>query len=125
MKITNGALLLAIIFTGLPLAAHAQAVTYDFSGTVFEVFGIYGSIPVGATVTGTYTFELANASPAQSTGTIGSTAAAWEALLFGGSYYFGSPPPVSAVVFSSTTSVDGFTYASLSPSPYQTFTRVL
>ena len=113
---------LAII---LPLVARAQAVTYDFSGTVTVTSGIYSSIALGSPITGTYTFDLANADPTQSTGTVGSATESWDAELFGGSFYAGSPPPVNSVVFSSKAIVDGFTYSSLAPTPYQTLSRVL
>ena len=116
--------LVPFVLCGL-LSGAAQAQSYDFTGTVKEASGIYSSIPIGATVTGTYTFELSNANPAQSNGTIGSFSTTWDAELFGGSYYVTSPPPVSSVVFSSTANVDGFTYASYAPTTFQTFTRVM
>jgi hypothetical protein len=109
----------------LSSAIQAQEVTYDFSGAVTVVSGLYGSIPLGSQITGTYTFDLANANPAQSSGTVGSPTAPWDRELFGGSYYISAPTPVHSVVFSSTASVDGFTYTSAAPSNYLTFSRVL
>lgn len=109
----------------LPAAVQAQAVTYDFTGAVTFVSGVYGAIPLGSTVDGTYTFNLANASPTQSMGVVGSPSQAWTSELFGGSFYLSAPTPVSSVVFSSTAQVDGFTYASAPPSTYLTSSEVL
>jgi hypothetical protein len=124
MRTSRFALQLALLLS-LPITALADAVTFDFSGNVTLASGIYSSVPVGATVSGTYTFDLSNANPSQSSGTAGSPSASWTSSIFGGSFYLSAPTPVDSVVFSSTASVDGFTYASSPPAPYATFSRVL
>jgi hypothetical protein len=51
----------SLIAAGLiaaPLIATADSVTYDFTGTVTSVSGVYGSVTPGATITGTYTINL-------------------------------------------------------------------
>lgn len=88
-------------------SAFAQPVTYDFTGTVLAVGGIYSSISDGTTVSGTYTFNFDAAIPQQSSGTAGS--GNWGALADGGSYF--SLPVPSAYVFTSTAQVGGFTYS--------------
>ena len=95
MKYKTVSLALLALYGVLSGAAQAHSAIYDFTGTVTQASGIYASIPIGATVTGTYTFELSNANPAQSSGTIGSTSS-WGAELFGGSYYVTAPTPVSS-----------------------------
>jgi hypothetical protein len=114
----------ALLFLSLSPAAFAQSVTYDFTGDVTIASGIYSSVPIGAVVTGTYTFDMSNANPAQSSGTVGSATSAWSSQSFGGTFYLAAPTPIDSVMFSSTASVSGFTYASFSPAPYATFSRV-
>jgi len=125
MKRTKHSLASIALLVLLSVAAKANAITYDFSGAVTQVSGAYGSIALGAVVTGSYTFELANANPDQSSGIVGSPSASWSSQLIGGSFYFGDLPAVNSVVFSSVANVAGFTYTSFSPSPYLTATRVL
>jgi len=95
----------------LPLGAGAQAITYDFTGYVTS------GGPTGATVTGTYTFNYAEANPSQSTGTVGSSN--WSSNSFGGpaEMEWSSTPP-SGFVFSSTAEVDGIRYATSAFSSY-------
>lgn len=110
-------LLAATALLAGPLGANAASVTFDFTGTVNSASGIYSSAAVGATVTGTYTFDYSNANPAQSTGTIGAPPAAWISLEEGGTYYGITPPP-SAYVFSSTAQVGTVSYSSSSAGAY-------
>jgi hypothetical protein len=87
----------AVVGFGSP--AFAAPVTYDFIGTITGASGIYGSaVAVGNVVSGTYTFDLAAANPAQSVGTIGATN--WTAMSYGG-VFWGTTAP-SSVVFSSS-----------------------
>ncbi len=51
--------LIAAVLMAAPIAGNAAAVTYDFTGTVEEGAG-YG-LAIGSTVTGTFTFNLGNA----------------------------------------------------------------
>jgi len=111
-----------------PFAANAASVTYDFTGTVTEALGDYGSVALGSTVTGTYTFNLGNGvptligGPGESQGTVGSTTANWTAANNGGSYYVATPS--SAYVFSSTANFSGFSYNTGAPGAYQDSTYV-
>lgn len=123
MRTTRFAWRLALMLS-LPLTALAGPITYDFLGSVTFASGTYGSVPTGATVSGTFTFDFANADPNYSSGSVGSPSP-WTAQIFGGSFYLAHPTPVTEVVFSSTASVDGFTYASFAPAPYATSSRVL
>jgi hypothetical protein len=107
----------------LAATATAGPVTYDFSGTVSVASGTYGSVPVGSSVTGTYTFDLANANPKQSSGVVGSNPP-WSAALFGGPFYDPPLPSVDALVFWSTINVDGVHYATLPPSTYATLSSI-
>src|SRR5271157_6431753 len=79
--------------------AFATPVTFDFTGTVYSVVGIYSSIAIGDTVTGTYTINYAAAVPSQSIGTPGT--GNWLAEAYGGTDTSGNPP-VPELVFSST-----------------------
>jgi hypothetical protein len=91
------------ISVAAPLVANAQISTYDFSGSVTDSGGVYGGFGIGTYVTGTYTLDLQNANPSQSTGTIGSMNSLWVAKSAGGTAY-GGPPP-EGFVFSSTVDV--------------------
>ena len=103
---TTAILLLAL---SAPIVARAETVTYDFTGTVTSASGLYSSIPLGTTITGTYRFALANGVP---TGTIGSTTASWATGNSGGFAESRTPPvPLNAYVFTSTAQVGTFSYA--------------
>jgi hypothetical protein len=58
-----------------PIAANATAVTYDFTGTVYEASGSYSAIAQGTPITGTFTFDYDYATT--QSGTIGSSASNW------------------------------------------------
>jgi hypothetical protein len=100
-----------VLLTGLMFGVAdlgvAQSITYDYTGTVTETDGIFASVAVGATVTGTYTFDLANANPSESTGVTGSTTQFWNAVNHSQDTW-NAPRP--ALVFSSTAEVDGIFY---------------
>jgi hypothetical protein len=126
MKIPAGSIVLMLSFGLTAVAPPAQAEMFQFSGTVTQSSGVYGAVPIGSTITGTYNFELSNASPSESSGVIGSQTTSWDADLFGGSFYVGPRAPVDSVVFSSSASVDGFSYTSFTtPSDYLTGSQVL
>jgi hypothetical protein len=80
--------------------AQGQEVTLDFTGTVANVSGIYSSIPIGSAITGTYTFDFANAT--QTSGSPGSNPFFAEA---GGTT---GVPLLSGPVFTATASSAGF-----------------
>jgi hypothetical protein len=103
---------------GTPFAVHAQAVTFDFTGVVTSVGGTIPGVTDGMIVTGTYTFDFANANPSLSSppSLIGSTTLSWGALTSGGSSDQ-SPAPTEAV-FSSTAQVGAFSYSSVQGGPY-------
>ena len=104
----------------LPPAVSATEVTFYFTGTVTDHYGMYVStVPIGTSVTGTYTFDLAAANPAQSSGTVGST---WISEASGGPYY-GLPLP-TALVFSASAQFAGFTYNTVQPSGSAVFSLV-
>src|ERR1700734_3370452 len=108
-----------ILLTGLTFAltdlGFAQSVTYDYTGTVTEADGIFSSVAVGATVTGTYTFDFANANPSQSVGVVGSPQS-WLAASHTETGHNACPV---ALVFSSTAEVDGITYLTQPNASYQ------
>jgi hypothetical protein len=103
--------LTALMLLAGPVAAHADAVTYDFVGTVINSGGSYSSAAIGSTVTGTYTFNFANENPAQSSGTIGmiNDISGWSSQAFGGTEYGNALP--TGLVFSSTLSGSGVSYS--------------
>jgi len=103
--------LTALMLLAGPVAAHADAVTYDFVGTVINSGGSYSSAAIGSTVTGTYTFNFANENPAQSSGTIGmiNDISGWSSQAFGGTEYGNALP--TGLVFSTTLSGSGFSYS--------------
>ncbi len=70
--------LMLLAALAVPIAANAEAVTYDFTGVVANGTTFPG-ISIGSTVTGTYTFDYSYTNPAQSTGTVGSSAG-WQAV---------------------------------------------
>jgi hypothetical protein len=100
------------------MAARADAVTYDFSGTVTS--SDFSSVKMGTAITGTYTINLANANPADSDNSIGTTP--WTRANLGGSAY-GGPVP-SGTVFSSSLSAGSFAYTGSAPSPSGSFSQV-
>jgi hypothetical protein len=111
------ALMVAAAVLAGPLAAHAASVTYDFTATVLSATGSYSSVTYGTSLTGTYTFNLANGVPGQGYGTVGSASADWEVEVAYG--YTPAPAPGTGAVFSSTLQVagfPGFNYSSLAPS---------
>lgn len=95
MKRTISSLVSIALLALGSVAAKATPITFDFSGAITQVSGIYGSIALGATVTGSYTFDLSNANPDQSNGIVGSPSASWASQLIGGSFYFGQLPAVT------------------------------
>ena len=70
--------LMLLAALAVPIAANAEAVTYDFTGVVANGTTFPG-ISIGSTVTRTYTFDYSYTNPAQSTGTVGSSAG-WQAV---------------------------------------------
>ena len=112
-----------------PQLARANAVTYDFTGTVSASQGGYSFVPLGTTVSGTYTFNLDAATPGQGAGVVGASsnwvvqsdggAANVTVSTDGGVAHLPSPVP-SELVFASTVEVDGISYRTAPPSPYVT-----
>src|SRR6266404_1422331 len=106
-----GASLLVCAVLASP-ATFAASVTYDFTGTVTGVSGGYASIADGTTITGTYTINVANGVPSQSslpvTLTSVSLTSEWYYQEYSGTNY--SIPSNSAYVFSSTANVGAFSY---------------
>jgi hypothetical protein len=109
-----------------PIAANAQAVTYDFTGTIITgpAANGYAGGPTGGyaadtgSVAGTFTFDFANANPAQSSGTV-ATAPAWGVENWTGTNQTG-PQSVPGNVFATTlvgTSAGdaGLSYSTASP----------
>jgi hypothetical protein len=90
--------------------AFSGSATYDYSGVVTSVDdSIPGnSIAIGSKVTGTYTFDFANANPALSSGVVGS--ANWIVASQGDSV-----PTPTLLVFTSTAQASGFNYATPPP----------
>jgi len=91
-----------------PLAI-GQSVTLDYTGVVTEA----ENIAAGTAVTGTITYDLANAIASQSSGTIPS--GSFSAVAKGGPGLPFGPEPVapapSAYVFSSTTNIGSLSYS--------------
>jgi hypothetical protein len=92
-------------------AAFSSPVTYDYTGVITYFFNAGNTIAIGSQVSGTYTFDLANGNPAQSSGTIGS--GNWAVVSAGGPFYSAAVP--SLLPFASTAHVDGFVYATPLP----------
>jgi hypothetical protein len=109
-SLSFGALLVAVSF-----GAHAS--TVNFTGTVTEATGLYGSVAVGSNVSGIFSIDYDAADPRESFGLPGS--GSWVSQADGGPGY--GLPPLTALVFSATFSVAGFNYAS--PPPGDGFTR--
>jgi hypothetical protein len=93
------------IMAAVPIAANAAAITYDFTGTVTSATGIYSS--AAATVTGSFTIDLANADPSVSNSP--TTSGLWQETSYGGSDY-GRPLP-SALVDWSVIDSGGIAYS--------------
>jgi hypothetical protein len=103
-------------------AAHGQAATYAFTGTVTGATGTYASVPLGTPVAGTFTIDLANAIASQSSSAV-SLSASWTEQAYGGALY-GLPPPGAYVVASSASSGAASYQTSPVPGAYQTLTAV-
>ncbi len=84
MKHAKVAFLLISALSAAPLVANADAITYDFTGTVYNASGSYASIAIGTSVSGTYTFNYAAAIPGQTYGSVGSSSN-WTVAAIGGS----------------------------------------
>lgn len=104
----------------VPTISLAQSATYTFTGTAFDGTGEYASVPDGATITGTYTFDYSAAIPSQSAGISSQEVSEYAR---GGSI-FGTPAP-SGFVFSFTAQVDGLTIATDPVNSYDTQSFVL
>jgi hypothetical protein len=115
-------LLVSMAFVLSPLAANAETVTYDFTGLVRSTYGMYSPIPIGTTITGTFTFDYAAADPTQSNGTVGSPS--WT-LNGGGGTYTGTNP-VTMLLFTTTASVDfgNYSYSTPPVSSYYSYATV-
>lgn len=104
---------IALALCAAGASASTCPVTYVFVGATAFVSG--SSIPVGAQVTGTYTFDYANtkangnASSNFTFGPIGSGTAGWAV---GNATLNANPPNPTGYAFSSTAQVGGFSYAS-------------
>lgn len=117
----RAALLLAVCWCG-PYA-HAEMVTYDFTGVVTSATGAYSSLAVGSEVTGTYTLDFSNASSTQGYGTVGSYTSPWNAEAFGGTNVGLSDP--AGYVFMSTAAAGGFSYKTAAvPGAYEDNTSI-
>ena len=105
-----------VVVTGLfaPANSHAAAVSYSYSGYIYYIDRGYVSlVPSGTAITGTFTIDLSNANPAQSSGTVGS-ASHWTLNSIGGTQY-GTPAP-SNYLFSQTATWAGYSFTtSVSP----------
>jgi len=93
---------------GIALAANAESVSYDFTGTVTTATGIYSS--AGSAVTGTITIDFSAANPLLSSGTVGNMSSGWSAGTEGGTIY-GLPSP-AGLVFGWTLASGGLSLAS-------------
>lgn len=116
MKNTNTvslALMLTAVLEVVPIAAGAQAETFDYSGIVTSSSNA-PSVLDGMTITGTYTIDLANGNPYSGSGSV-NYFAPWTYAVspspdgnpLGSAYV--EPGPV----FASTAKVGSFSYASV------------
>ena len=106
-----------------PRAANADAITFDFIGTVTSSGA--ASVADGTTITGTYTINLANADPSASDNSI-QNFQPWIRAVIDGEPQGGSPSSTyvpSGTVFSSTAADGSFSYASAAP-PHGDFSQV-
>lgn len=115
------ALLIVACGAAAPDTAPADTITYDFTGIVTSATGDYTNVPIGATVTGTYTFDLGNANPPQSLFPI-SLSSNWYAEEYTGSDY--GTAPSSAYVFTDMASSSDFAHSSPAPGGYVSETYV-
>ncbi len=113
--------LIAASLIAAPIAANAASVTYDFTGTVTSATGVYSS--AGSTISGAITINFGAANPSQSSGTVGSSSATWNASAYGGTYYGGATP--TALVFSWSLASGGISLGSSSPSSAGSSSSVL
>jgi hypothetical protein len=104
----------------LPTLANSQAVTYDFAGVVTSATGIYAS--AGPTISGTFTIDFGAANPAQSGGTVGSSTNSWDSNDYGGETYSLAVP--NSLLFASSLSTGGVTYAVTTPSIFGSYSEV-
>ncbi len=119
MKLYIGALI--ALSAAAPVAANAAPVTYDFTGTVTDAYGVYADVANGTTISGTYTFDLANGNPSQGIGTVGAmsvggSVANWTASNTGGTGISSNPTAPTVFVFSGTAEVGGH-YFTFNPLP--------
>jgi hypothetical protein len=105
----------AAALLGTSMAANAQVV-YDFTGVVTNTEGL-DLPPIGSQVSGTYTFDLANGNPAQSSGVVGSSN--WVVNTEGGPLNSTLPVPKS-LVFASTFR-DALNNSYATPAPTSAF----
>jgi hypothetical protein len=110
MHIGKVALLLTVGIVSAPVAANANSVTYDFTGAVTAATGIYSSVALGTAITGTYTFDYANATETTGTAGISST---WNVRADGGAQF--GLPSIMGPVFSSTVNIGSLSYSSAMP----------
>lgn len=104
-------LLVAVVGSVASANSYAAAATYIYTGYIYYIDGGYvGLVPSGTAITGTFTVDLANANPAQSSGTVGS-ASYWALNSIGGSQY-GTPAP-SNYLFSQTATWAGYTFETI------------
>lgn len=118
MNSKNVAWLITAVLAAAPLAAYADSVTYDFTGTVTSSTGNF-AVATGTTVSGTYTIDFDNAT--NTTGTVGS-ASGFTSSEATGSFY-GSAPS-NAYVFSDTVNAGAFSYSTPAPGAYQSKSNV-
>jgi hypothetical protein len=115
------ALLVAATLAALPIGANAASVTYDFTGTIVSADGVFAA--ASGPITGTFTVNLAAANPLQSSAAV-SMSSLWGMGAYGGASFASSganlgfpcqcgPAPMlpANVVFSSTISGSGFSFA--------------
>lgn len=103
--------LVVVASSSAPANSYAAAATYSYTGYIYSIQGGYvGLVPSGTAITGTFTVDLANANPAQSSGTVGS-ASYWALNSIGGSQY-GTPAPAN-YLFSQTASWAGYSFTTV------------
>ena len=107
-----------------PIGAAADSITYDFTGVVTSVSGSYSASLIGTAVTGTYSFNFANAMPIYSYGTVCSGCGGWSIANNGGSEYGSPPQPLNQYLFTSTAQVGSVTYSTSAGGSYGTSSQV-
>jgi hypothetical protein len=116
----------AVLFAG-PLAANAASITYDFTGTtVYAGTGVYSSVAAGQQITGSLTFDLAEAIPTDASGTVGSTTTSWVVGQEGGTLESPASPliPSGAPIFAYTASVGESALSTPPPGAYYSNSEV-